>query len=67
MWDSAGRDEPSAWGVLLADVIRHVASAIQEQTGANAEETALKIMDSLQREVADPTSRASGAFHPGHS
>ena len=23
MWNEAGRNEPAAWGVLLADVVRH--------------------------------------------
>ena len=67
MWDATDRDEPKAWGIFLADVIRHIANAIKDQNGASAEATARTILDSLQVEFSDPTSDTSGAFHPGHS
>ena len=67
MWEAQGRNEPAAWGIMLADVIRHVANALQEQNGANATDTALQILESLRAEFSDPTSGVSGGFHPGHS
>jgi len=67
MWDSQGRNEPAAWGIMLADVIRHVANALQESNGSDSTETALQIVESLQVEFKDPTSGVQGGFHPGHS
>ena len=67
MWHEAGRNEPKAWGVLLADVVRHIANAIQHERGAPAEETAEAIVAALLRELESPTSEATGDFSPGHS
>jgi len=67
MWDGIGHDEPKAWGILLADVIRHVSNAICESKGQAAEQTLLEIFDSLRNELNDPTSPAKGEFHVGHS
>lgn len=33
IWHAQGRREARAWGILLADVIRHLANAIEEQQG----------------------------------
>ncbi len=67
MWEDEGHNEPMAWGVLLSDVIRHIANAIEEKTGASAVETAHTILESLESEFSAPTSSTSGKFHPGHS
>jgi hypothetical protein len=67
MWEAEGHNEPRAWGILLADVIRHVANAIEEKSGVSAFETAQSIVESLETEFGDPTSPATGGFHPGHS
>jgi len=67
MWQSEGRNEPAAWGVLLADVVRHLANAIQSEHGVNAAATVDGIVDSLLEELNKPTSEATGEFHPGHS
>lgn len=67
MWDGMGRDEPEAWGILLADVIRHVSNAICERKGMPAEQTISKIFASLEGELDDPTSAAKGSFHVGHT
>ena len=67
MWDADGRNEPAAWGVLLAYVVRHIARAIEEAKGADAADTARTILDALEREFESPTSKATGGFHPGHS
>jgi hypothetical protein len=62
MWDASGRNEPKAWGVLLADVVRHIANAIEEQKGADAGETAQTIMDAMEREFESPTRLLPAAF-----
>lgn len=67
MWDASGRNEPRAWGVLLADIARHIANAIQEQSGAATDETISLITTSLLNELGSPTSKATGGFSPGHS
>jgi uncharacterized protein DUF5076 len=67
MWHEAGRNEPNAWGVLLADVVRHVGNAIQEERGLPAEETTQAIVAALLSELESPTSNATGNFSPGHS
>jgi len=36
MWRADGRDEPAAWGILLADVVRHLAHAIQSEHGEDS-------------------------------
>lgn len=67
MWESNGNNEPRAWGILLADVIRHIASAHQAEFGRSVEETISQVFASLERELDEPTSGASGGFSPGHS
>jgi len=67
MWKAQGQDEPKAWGTLLADVVRHISNAIQEEQGISAVETADTIMLALAAEFEEPTSEATGSFSPGHS
>jgi hypothetical protein len=67
MWDSIGHDEPKAWGILLADVVRHVSNAICERQGKPSEQTLLEIFDSICNELDDSTSPTKGGFHVGHS
>lgn len=67
MWESQGRNEPAAWGIMLADVVRHVANALQDLNGTDSKEIALQIVESLWVEFKDPTSDVTGGFHPDHS
>jgi hypothetical protein len=67
MWQKQGHDEASAWGILLADVVRHISNAIQEESGAPAEKTAEAVVRALLKEFEEPTSKAAGGFSPGHS
>ena len=55
-------DENVAWGIMLSDVIRHVADATRELTGADPAATAKAIFQSLRNELAAPSSEASGGF-----
>ncbi len=66
-FDGQGHKEPQAWGIFLADVVRHMASAWAEERGVPASETTALVLQSLNAELDSPTSRATGAFHPGHS
>jgi hypothetical protein len=67
MWQDAGRNEPKSWGAFLADVVRHISNAIQDHTGAPAEEMAATILASLAKEFNNPTSNTSGTLQSGHS
>ena len=67
MWSASGQSEPKAWGILLADVVRHLANAMQEQQGACRDETIEALIDALLEELSEPTSQAAGSFSPGHS
>ena len=67
MWEANGKPEAAAWGIHLADVIRHIASAIEEEHGVEATTTLEKIVKSLHAELDEPTSKVRGGFHPGHT
>jgi len=67
MWHAQGKNEPRAWGILLADLVRHIGDAIQEEQGAAASETIEAVLAALLSELEDPTSAAQGGFVPGHS
>jgi hypothetical protein len=67
MWKAQGHNEPEAWGILLADVVRHVAGAIQQDSGTSTVDTIEIVLASLIKELNDPTSKVNGDFSPGHS
>ena len=66
-FDGQGHDEVKAWGVLMADVVRHIANAWAEERGTEVSESIASILQSINAELDDPTSKLSGAFHPGHA
>jgi len=53
-------DDPANWGILLADVARHVADAIHELNGADPDETIAQIQDNFNNELDDPTDEQTG-------
>ena len=55
-------DEKRAWGILLADVARHVANAFEEMEGADAREIVETIRDEFNGEIDRPTSKHLGKF-----
>jgi len=67
VWHAEGRPEAPAWGILLADVVRHIAHAIQEEQGVDAPASIQQITQALLQELDEPTSEAKVGFHPGHS
>lgn len=54
--------EEKAWGVILADVSRHIAAAMEENYGLNQSDVINKIREHYLTELGDPTSRATGKF-----
>jgi hypothetical protein len=57
-------DDPSAWGILLADVARHVADAQFRMAGHNPKETLAKIRRLFEAEFSRPTDTPFGDFVP---
>jgi hypothetical protein len=55
-------DDPSAWGVVLADVAKHVANALHEERGASVEDTLDSIRYMFNAEMLNPTDEAQGDF-----
>jgi hypothetical protein len=53
--DSNGRVTVGAWGVLLADIARHVANAYQSNMNANPEEVLGHIRAAFDAEWSHPT------------
>ncbi|MBQ0930618.1 DUF5076 domain-containing protein [Ideonella alba] len=66
-FDGQGHKETEAWGIFLADVVRHIANAWSEERGVDAADSVASILQSLNDELDTPTSDVSGGFHPGHS
>jgi hypothetical protein len=54
--------DPAAWGLVLADLARHVANAHLEQDGVGAEECVARIRAGFDAEMDAPTDSPSGEF-----
>jgi len=67
MWKAHGHDETRSWGILLADVVRHIANALQDESGVSADTTVEQISAGIWDELGFPTSSATGRFSPGNS
>jgi hypothetical protein len=46
-----GWDDPTAWGVVLADLVRHVARFYEEQKHLRPEQTILRVRDAMEAEL----------------
>jgi hypothetical protein len=51
-----------AWGMFLADTIRHLANAISLHTGKEQYDIETDIFDALNEELVNPTSTARGGY-----
>ncbi len=61
-WEDRGLNEPDSWGVLLADMVRHIGNAHEERYGRDRRETITAIRQAFEREMARPTSATKGSF-----
>ena len=52
--------DPSAWGILLADLARPIANSYQQDGGLDPLETLQQIRAALNVELASPTDKPSG-------
>jgi hypothetical protein len=57
-----GHDEPRAWGIMLADVVRHLADALSKDQGMERQASIEAMLSALQDELAEPTSDTDGDF-----
>ena len=55
-------DDASAWGIVLADVARHVANAVQGAKGVPSEDTLRQIWHLFNSELGFPTDTPKGKF-----
>jgi len=55
-------DEVGSWGILLADVARHVANALAEDKGLSREDSIRRIRELFDAEMDRPTDEPSGHF-----
>ncbi len=61
-WEDRGIDERSAWGIVLADMIHHIANAHQSEYGHDRQESIAKIRQAFEAEMANETSERLGEF-----
>lgn len=55
-------DDATTWGILLADVTRHVANALHEAHGTDVDEVVQGIKFIYDAELTNPTDAAEGEF-----
>jgi hypothetical protein len=55
-------EDSRSWGILLADIARHVANALREERGDEQAVTLVKIRDMFNLELSDPTDIPTGSF-----
>lgn len=61
-WEDRGIDERAAWGIILADMVRHIADAHHAEYGHDPAETAAIIRRSFEDEMGESTSDRLGQF-----
>ena len=52
--------DPAAWGILLVNLAKHVASAYQQTKGLEAHETLNRIKSAFDSEWTNPTDKPTG-------
>lgn len=57
-------DDPSSWGIVLADVTRHIANAVKELRGDDSAITIAAIRAMFNSELADAADEPTGRFEP---
>lgn len=55
-------EEIGTWGILLADVVRHIGDAVFKEKGVLPEQTVTRIYEILKREMKKPTSERTGVI-----
>lgn len=52
--------DPAAWGIMLSDLMHHIADAYCQEEGFDPMETLQRIKAGLDAELSSPTDRPSG-------
>jgi hypothetical protein len=60
--ESTNISEAKAWGIILADVTRHLANAMLDEYSLDRSDSIREIKESYLRELSKPTSEAIGEF-----
>jgi hypothetical protein len=61
-WEERGLDELSAWGLVLADMVHHIANAHADEYGHEPPETIRAVRKAFEAEMDYPTSSRLGEF-----
>jgi hypothetical protein len=61
-WQEKGLEERHCWGILLADMIHHIANAHEEEFGWDVHESISLIREAFNAEMENPTSERRGEF-----
>src|ERR1700759_918405 len=60
-----GWDDPTAWGVVLADLVRHVARFYDEQKHLRPEQTIARVRDAMDAELDGVEDASEGGAGQG--
>jgi hypothetical protein len=55
-------DQPAAWGLVLADIARHLARAYEQTQGKGQSETLDAVIGLFAAELSNPTDTPTGAL-----
>lgn len=61
-WEDRGEDERTAWGIVLADMVHHIANAHESEYGHDPAETIAIIRRAFEAEMESPTAERLGEF-----
>src|SRR5689334_19484653 len=53
-------DDPATWGIMLADLARHVANALHQERGLDKNEVLHQVRSMFNKEVDSPSDDPSG-------
>jgi len=57
-------EEARTWGIILADITRHISMAMQSAYAEDPEKVVKDISSSYLKELAHPTPKVEGGFVP---
>ena len=58
-------DDPAAWGLMLADLARHLANAYAQSDGRDVDDVLKRIRAGIEVEFESPTDEPRGGFDAG--
>jgi len=62
LWIPDAWEDPGHWGVILTDVMRHLADAYRQSQGVDPQVTIARIREMIEAELASPTDTPTGGF-----